>query len=201
MDTFIIILVLLLFSSIIGFMWYVTNSDKFKGPPGPPGPLGPGGPNGLPGKDSTTPGPPGKDGEVTFDFMRDNSMWCGDNDYCTIPKLKSGIDYGGAKFYNSVNAKGDFSSFNIESDNDINIIIGNNRSLTVSKNKLLLGKRDILKELDDIKEYMIRKDRLYGIKSSKGGYLSDQNVKGAAWRARPTLPNDAEVMSFDELKI
>lgn len=201
MDTYIIVLVVLLFSSIIGFMIYVTKSDKFRGPQGPLGPVGPVGPEGPEGKPSNIAGPAGKDGEVTFDFMRDNTLWCADSEYCSIPKLKSGVDYGGAKFYNATNAKGDFSNFNIESENDINFVIGNNRSVTLTKNKLFVGKRDILKELDDIKENMIRKDRFYGVKSSKGGYLSDQGVKGAAWRAKPTLPNDNEVMNFDELKI
>ena len=201
MDTYIIVLVVLLFSSIIGFMIYVTKSDKFRGPPGPQGPLGPLGPVGPEGKPSEVVGPAGKDGEVTFDFMRDNTLWCADSDYCSIPKLKSGVDYGGAKFYNATNAKGDFSNFNIESENDINFVIGNNRSVTLKKNKIFVGKRDILKELDDIKENMIRKDKFYGVKSSKGGYLSDQGIKGALWRARPTLPNDNEVMNFDELKI
>jgi hypothetical protein len=201
MDTYIIVLVVILFSSIVGFMIYVTKSDKFKGPTGPQGPLGPAGPIGPAGKDSVVEGPAGKDGEVTFEFMRNNSLWCADSEFCSIPKLKSGVDYGGAKFYNMTNAKGDFSNFNIESDNDINVIIGNNKSMTVTKNKLFVGKRDILKELDDIKENMIRKDKFYGVKSSKGGYLSDQGVKGAAWRAKPTLPNDNEVMNFDELKV
>lgn len=201
MDTYIIVLVVLLFSSIVGFMIYVTKSEKFRGPIGPQGPLGPVGPQGPKGDDSKVAGPAGKDGEVTFEFMRDNTLWCADSEYCSLPKLKTGVDYGGAKLYNSTNAKGDFSNFNIESDNDINILVGNNKSLTVTKNRLFVGKRDILKELDDIRENMIRKDKFYGVKSSKGGYLSDQGIKGAAWRSRPTLPNDNEVMNFDELKL
>ncbi len=198
MDTYIIVVILLLISSIIGFMVYVTRSDKFKGPVGPPGPQGSTGPV---GQDSIVAGPSGKNGEVTFEFMRGNTLWCADSNYCTLPKVASGIDYGGARLYNQTNVKGDFSNFNVESDNDINFIIGNNRSLTLTKDKLFVGKRDILKELDDLKDNIIRKDRLYGIKSSKGGYLSDQGTQGAAWRARPSLPNDNEVMKLDELKI
>ena len=58
----------------------------------------------------------------------------------------------------------------------------------------------ILKELDDLKDNIIRKDKMYGIKSAKGGYLSDQGNQGAAWRARPTLITDNSVMSFDEIQ-
>jgi hypothetical protein len=197
MDTISIIINLLLLSTIIGFMVYVSKSDEFKGPPGPQGPLGPEGPK---GKDSQVIGPPGKDGEVTFDFMRNNTFWCADSDFCTLPNLKTGVDYGGAKLYNESNAKGDFSNFNIESDNDVYIIIGNNRTLRVTKDKLFIGRRDILKELDDLKENIVRKDRIYGVKSAKGGYLSDQGTQGAAWRSRPTLKTDSAVMSFDEIR-
>jgi hypothetical protein len=153
----------------------------------------------IPGP-SGPPGPPGKDGEVTYDFMRNNTLWCADSDFCTMPKTKTGVDYGGAKLYNETNAKGDFSNFNIQSDNDLSVIIGNNRTLRVTKDKIFVDKRDILKELDDIKENIIRKDRIYGIKSAKGGYLSDQGTQGAAWRSRPTLKTDNAIMVFDEIQ-
>lgn len=200
MDTISIIINVVLLIGIIGFMVYVSKSDTFKGPQGPIGPQGPLGPEGPKGDDSKVQGPPGKDGEVTFDFMRDNTLWCADSDFCTIPNLKTGVDYGGAKLYNESNAKGDFANFNIESDNDVYVIIGNNRTLRITKDKLFIGKRDILKELDDLKDNIVRKDRIYGIKSAKGGYLSDQGTQGAAWRARPTLKTDSAVMSFDEIK-
>lgn len=189
MDNFYLIINSLLSIITIGFIIYVTQSEKFKGPQGPPGPPGPKGPP------STVPGPTGKDGEVTFDFMRENTLWCGDSEFCTLPKLKTGVDYGGAKFYNEANAKGNFSNFVIDSNNDIYI-----KKLRLTKDKLFIGHRDILKELDDIKENIIRRDRVYGIKSAKGGYLSDQGIQGAAWRSRPTLKNDNAVMSFDEIK-
>ena len=190
----------LLCIAVIAFIIYATQSDKFKGPEGQKGPIGPVGPQGPKGEASKVQGPPGKDGEVTFDFMRNNTLWCADSDFCTMPKVKTGVDYGGAKLYNETNAKGSFSNFNIESENDVFIIIGNNRTLRVTKDKLFVGKRDILKELDDIKENIIRKDKMYGIKSAKGGYLSDQGTQGAAWRSRPTLISDNAVMSFDEIK-
>ena len=200
MDTISIVINVILLIGVVGFMVYVSKSDAFKGPQGPTGPQGPLGPEGPKGKDSQVPGPVGKDGEVTFDFMRGNTLWCADTDFCTLPNLKTGVDYGGAKFYNESNAKGDFSNFNIESDNDVYIIIGNNRTLRVTKDKLFIGKRDILKELDDLKDNIVRKDRIYGVKSAKGGYLSDQGTQGAAWRSRPTLKTDSAVMSFDEIK-
>jgi hypothetical protein len=200
MDTISIVINVILLIGVVGFMIYVSKSDAFKGPQGPTGPQGPLGPEGPKGKDSQVPGPVGKDGEVTFDFMRGNTLWCADTDFCTLPNLKTGVDYGGAKFYNESNAKGDFSNFNIESDNDVYIIIGNNRTLRVTKDKLFIGKRDILKELDDLKDNIVRKDRIYGVKSAKGGYLSDQGTQGAAWRSRPTLKTDSAVMSFDEIK-
>lgn len=200
MDTISIIINVILLIGVVGFMIYVSKSDTFKGPQGAIGPQGPLGPEGPKGKDSQVPGPVGKDGEVTFDFMRDNTLWCADSDFCTLPNLKTGVDYGGAKLYNESNAKGDFSNFNIESDNDVYIIIGNNRTLRVTKDKLFIGKRDILKELDDLKDNIVRKDRIYGVKSTKGGYLSDQGTQGAAWRSRPTLKTDSAVMSFDEIK-
>ena len=200
MDTISIVINVILLIGVVGFMIYVSKSDAFKGPQGPTGPQGPLGPEGPKGKDSQVPGPVGKDGEVTFDFMRGNTLWCADTDFCTLPNLKTGVDYGGAKFYNESNAKGDFSNFNIESDNDVYIIIGNNRTLRVTKDKVFVGKRDILKELDDLKDNIVRKDRIYGIKSAKGGYLSDQGTQGAAWRSRPTLKTDSAVMSFDEIK-
>jgi hypothetical protein len=201
METITIIINIILLSVFIGFMVYVTKSDNFKGPIGPIGPLGPIGPIGPKGSDSTIVGPPGKDGEVTFDFMRKNTLWCADSDFCTLPKSKGGVDYGGARLYNESNAKGDFSNFNIESDNDIYIVIGNNRTLRVTKDKLFIGKRDILKELDDLKENIVRKDRIYGVKSAKGGYLSDQGIQGATWKSRPTLPTDNSIMSFDEIQV
>lgn len=200
MDTISIIINVILLIGVVGFMIYVSKSDTFKGPQGAIGPQGPLGPEGPKGKDSQVPGPVGKDGEVTFDFMRDNTLWCADSDFCTLPNLKTGVDYGGAKLYNESNAKGDFSNFNIESDNDVYIIIGNNRTLRITKDKLFIGKRDILKELDDLKDNIVRKDRIYGVKSAKGGYLSDQGTQGAAWRSRPTLKTDSAVMSFDEIK-
>jgi hypothetical protein len=200
MDTISIVINVVLLIGIIGFMVYVSRSDTFKGPQGPIGPQGPLGPEGPKGKDSQVQGPSGKDGEVTFDFMRDNTLWCADSDFCTLPNLKTGVDYGGAKFYNESNAKGDFSNFNIESDNDVYVIIGNNRTVRITKDKLFIGKRDVLKELDDLKDNIVRKDRIYGVKSAKGGYLSDQGTQGAAWRARPTLKTDSAVMSFDEIK-
>ena len=193
-------LVFLLICSIIGFLIYATKSDTFKGPQGPIGEKGPQGPIGLAGKDSSIAGPPGKDGQVTFDFMKQNTLWCADSDFCTIPTTKSGINYGGAKIYNATNAKGDLSGINIESDDDVNFLVGNNKTMRLTKNKLFLGNRDILAELDDLKANIIRKDKKYGVKSSRGGYLSDQGPAGASWKARPTLPTDFEVMIFDELK-
>jgi hypothetical protein len=189
--------------AVIAFIIYATQSDKFKGPEGPSGPIGAQGLQGLQGlqgKDSQVAGPSGKDGEVTYDFMKGNTLWCADSEFCTIPKTKTGVDYGGAKLYNESNAKGSFSNFNIESDNDLFVIIGNNRTLRVTKDKIFVGKRDILKELDDIKDNIIRKDRVYGIKSANGGYLSDQGTQGAAWRSRPTLKTDNAVMLFDEIR-
>jgi hypothetical protein len=200
METLSIVINCILCIAVIVFIVYATKSDKFKGPEGPIGPLGPTGPTGLKGKDSQVPGPSGKDGEVTYDFMRGNTLWCADSDFCTMPKTKTGVDYGGAKLYNETNAKGSFSNFNIESDNDVFVIIGNNRTLRVTKDKIFVGKRDILKELDDIKDNIVRKDRTYGIKSAKGGYLSDQGTQGAAWRSRPTLKTDNAVMLFDEIQ-
>lgn len=191
----------LLVIGLIAFMIYVSTSERFKGPQGEKGLKGDQGPQGPSGKDSQVAGPVGKDGEVTFEFMRNNGLWCADSEFCTIPKVKTGVDYGGGKIYNESNAKGDFSNFNIESDNDIYVIIGNNRTVRITKDKLFVGKRDILKELDDIKDNIVRKDRIYGIKSAKGGYLSDQGTQGAAWRARPTLQTDNAVMSFDEIKV
>jgi hypothetical protein len=43
-----------------------------------------------------------------------------------------------------------------------------------ARDKLYVNGRDILAELDDLKNNVIRKDRKYGIQSNRGGYLSDQ---------------------------
>ena len=92
------------------------------------------------------------------------------------------------------------SGVKIESEQDVEFVIGNNNTMKLTKNKLYLGNRDILSELDDLKANIIRKDKKYGVRSSRGGYLSDQGPAGAGWKARPTLPTDFEVMNFDELK-
>jgi hypothetical protein len=195
-----LIINILLCIIVIAFIIYIIQTGKLKGPQMSFGQNSPQGEDSqIPGP-SGPPGPPGKDGEVTYDFMRNNTLWCADSDFCTMPKTKTGVDYGGAKLYNETNAKGDFSNFNIQSDNDLSVIIGNNRTLRVTKDKIFVDKRDILKELDDIKENIIRKDRIYGIKSAKGGYLSDQGTQGAAWRSRPTLKTDNAIMVFDEIQ-
>jgi len=49
--------------------------------------------------------------------------------------------------------------------------------------------------VNDIKNNMVRKDKKYGIQSSRGGYLPD----GGGWRPRPTKADNWEVMRFDEL--
>ena len=41
----------------------------------------------------------------------------------------------------------------------------------------------------------IRKDKTYGIKSSRGGYLSDQG----GWKGRPSKSTDWETMTFDQI--
>jgi hypothetical protein len=69
------------------------------------------------------------------------------------------------------------------------------------KIKYLLVKQIILKELDELKDNIVRKDRVYSVKSAKGGYLSDQCVRGSSWRSRPTLKTDNVVMSFDEIDV
>lgn len=200
MEVYIIVILVLILLSFVGLIIYVKTNDNFKGQQGIQGPLGPEGPQGKPGLDSIIPGPPGKNGEVTYDFMRNNTLWCADSDLCEIPKNKTGVSYGQMKLYNTKNAKGELSDFKIESDNDINIVIGNTNTMNITKGKLFVKQRDILAELDDLKNFIVRTDRNYGIKSSRGGYLSDQGQSGAAWKTRPTLSNDYEIMKFDEIK-
>jgi hypothetical protein len=64
-----------------------------------------------------------------------------------------------------------------------------------ARDKVFAANRDILAELDDLKRNCVRKDRKYGIKSSRGGYLSDQG----GWKGRPGSGGDWEVMYMDEL--
>jgi hypothetical protein len=195
MDAYIIIIISIFFIFLfIGIIFYLKTNNYFKGIQGQLGPQG------KTGMDSQIQGPPGKNGEVTYNYMMNNTLWCGDSDLCIIPKNKSGIDYGNVKFYNDTTAKGNISEFKIESDNDINIVIGNTNSMSITKDKVFIAKRDILAELDDIKNFIVRTDRKYGVKSSRGGYLSDQGQAGAAWRSRPALSTDYEIMKFDEIK-
>lgn len=118
------------------------------GPQGPPGPLGPLGPPGPPGP----PGPTGLDGQVTNDFLKRNSLWCADGEVCFIPSTKTGINFGGAQMYNSINSLGNLSDFNILSKNDLYI---NGNTLHLTQNKLYSHNRDILAELDAIKNKII----------------------------------------------
>jgi hypothetical protein len=64
-----------------------------------------------------------------------------------------------------------------------------------ARDKLYVANRDILAELDDLKNNVIRKDRKYGIKSSRGGYLSDQG----GWKGKPVRDSDWEIMYFDQI--
>jgi hypothetical protein len=197
MDAYIIILSLIVLSSFIGVIYYLKTNDEFKGPQGIPGPLGP---IGKPGADSVIHGPPGKNGEVTYDFMKKNTLWCADSDLCDVPSDKIGLHFGPVKLFNTKNAKGEISDFNISSNNNINIVVDDTNTMSITKGKVFIKQRDILAELDDLKKYIVRTDKKYGVISSKGGYLSDQGQAGAAWKSRPTLLRDPEVMSFDEIK-
>lgn len=95
------------------------------------------------------PGQPGLNGEVTNDFLKNNSLWCADGQICTIPATKTGIDFGTAQFYNSINAKGNLADFKISTKNDLYI---NGNTLHITQNKLYSNSRDILGELDIIKK-------------------------------------------------
>lgn len=114
------------------------------GPQGPQGPLGPLGPLGPIGPI----GPQGISGEVTNEYLKANSLWCADGQICSIPSNKTGIDFGTTQFYNSINAKGDLSDFKIKSQNDIYI----NDLLKITQKTVYINSRDILSEIDDIKE-------------------------------------------------
>lgn len=111
------------------------------GPPGPQGPLGPPGPIGPPG-------PSGNNGEVTNDFLKENSLWCADGQICLIPSTKTGIDFGTTQFYNAINAKGVLSDFKIVSQNDFYI----NNLLKITQDTVYIKSRDILSEIDEIKD-------------------------------------------------
>lgn len=63
-----------------------------------------------------------------------------------------------------------------------------------ARDRLYAGGRDILAEIDDLKANAVRKDKFYGIKSGRGGYLSDQG----GWKAKPSKPTDWEAMVFDQ---
>lgn len=92
-------------------------------------------------------GPPGKDGEVTNEFLKMNSLWCSDSQICMIPSNKTGIDFGTTQMYNAINAKGILSDFKIVSQNDLYI----NNLLKITQNKVYINSRDILSEIDNIK--------------------------------------------------
>jgi hypothetical protein len=124
-----------------------ANTLGLIGPPGPQGPLGEKGDQGPQGIQGLQ-GLQGIPGEVTNDFLKNNSLWCADGQMCIIPSTKTGIDFGGAQFYNSVNAKGNLSDFKISTVNDLFI---NGNTVHVSKNKLYSNSRDILSEIDAIK--------------------------------------------------
>ena len=58
-----------------------------------------------------------------------------------------------------------------------------------------LSGRNIFAELDDLKANSVRKDKKYGIRSARGGYLSDQG----GWKPKPPTAGHWEVMYMDEL--
>jgi cytoskeletal protein CcmA (bactofilin family) len=56
---------------------------------------------------STVPGPAGKDGEVSKDFMKTNTLWCADGELCKVPVGKYGMEWGtGSKMFDK---EGDFN--------------------------------------------------------------------------------------------
>ena len=135
----------LLFISIIAIIIVIVlilvNAINIPGTQGPPGPQGPQGPQGQDGQD-------GINGQVTYDYLQANSLWCTDNKICKIPDDKVGIDYGGAQMYNVINSKGLLTDFNINSLNDLYI---NGNTVHITQDKLYVNSRDILNELDKIK--------------------------------------------------
>jgi len=72
--------------------------------------------------------------------------------------------------------------------------------------ELIVGGRDILGEIDSLighkndilnalQNQVIRKDRTYGIRSSRGGFLSDQD----GWKPAPKKASDWEAMTFHQI--
>jgi hypothetical protein len=79
---------------------------------------------------------------------QNNTLWCADGQLCILPTGKTGIDFGQAQIYNSVNSKGLLSDFKIFTKKDLYI---NGNVLRITHNKLYSNSRDILSELDTIK--------------------------------------------------
>ena len=136
--------------------------SNIPGPMGPQGPLGPQGPQGIQG----TIGPKG---EVSFDFMKQNTLWCADGEICKLPAGKRVSDLG------SNTLRLGNTHFRIH-DNDTWLrLLSNpedkesyNAGLAAkdlwAKDKLWAANRDILGEIDGLKTNKVDKGNSNSIK-------------------------------------
>lgn len=129
--------------------------SNIPGPMGPMGPLGPQGPQGIQG-------PIGPKGEVSFDFMKQNTLWCADGEICKLPAGKRVSDLG------SNTLRLGNTHFRIH-DNDTWLRLLSNPEEKESYNaglaakdlwardKLWASNRDILGEIDGLKTNKVDK--------------------------------------------
>ena len=143
----------------------------------------------------------------TLNDLKTRTLWCADGDFCQVPAGKKGFTNGAMIIDNNTiknDRAGEAGRVHIS---------GNERLYLLNKDGVIVGKewggngnlqvqgrvyvegRDILAELNDLKSNSVRKDKKYGIRSARGGYLSDQG----GWKGKPQGADWWETMYIDEL--
>ena len=143
----------------------------------------------------------------TLNDLKPRTMWCADGELCTVPVGKKGFTNGRITLTDNTirnDGAGEAGRVHISGNellyllNKNGVIVGRewggNGNLTV-QGALIVQGRDIIAELNDLRANVIRKDVKYGVRSARGGYLSDQG----GWKGRPGAAGDWEVMTFDQL--
>jgi hypothetical protein len=165
------------------------DASTIVGPQGPKGDIGNKGDKGDKGEPSVVPGPAGKDGEVTKDFMKANTLWCADGEVCKVPAGKTQIDfgYGGSKIF-------DNGQLTVESDDNVIIRVTNENGYTFTKNDLNISNSNSIQFGHGFEREVNAGKIAYG--RFDGGVNGSLNILGAGKSA-----GSREVRVWDTLRI
>jgi hypothetical protein len=116
----------------IGSIGPKGEPSNIPGPQGLLGPVGPQGPQGLIGPQGSI-GPKGETGEVTYNYMKQNTLWCADGDICKLPPGKKVLDWGvgGSRIYED-------GQLHIQSDDNVFVQIADDNGYQFTKDNLYM---------------------------------------------------------------